>query len=556
MTRKLFSLLLALLLLMQLGVPALATESAGASAFVRSAYWTDEQVHVFTDFNGTEDPESLTVSLMINNQVVANATPQTLGNAQSTVHYLFLVDRSLSMGGNRSQVLSFLQRALKAENTDFKVSVASFDSDYELLDTGLETYSQVRSVLWDVTYNREESDICGALAWAVAQLGEEGVPVGDVSNVVLITDGTPQYSSNPSIQSKKKAEAAQNASAMMAAYPDVTVHTVCFGSWDADTQTALAGARGLNLKVSSSNSAREAGDTFAAYTDGLCLTKFPLKAAANDAYLTGTMTYCVGKNLTSMGAVRNIAAAAPQGGVVVPVVPNVPELAPPQDPSPTEPVTDPTVPVQPAGEEGEPTGETTEPIGEETDPTTGETEPTGEETDPTGGETEPTGEAVIPGEDEVQDPTDGTGATDATDAAEPDEPTDGGMPGWLIGVIIAAVVLVGLAAVVLLKKSRAPAGSVRMRMDVICGNVTKLKKDYYLTDQILIGTDKRCHIVIDDPGAAGINTRIFKQGQMIYIEDMDSPGGTLLGGMRLYSSNRLRSGDEVTIGTVTLRILF
>jgi hypothetical protein len=84
----------------------------------------------------------------------------------------------------------------------------------------------------------------------------------------------------------------------------------------------------------------------------------------------------------------------------------------------------------------------------------------------------------------------------------------------------------------------------------------KLKKDYYLTTQLLIGTDKRCDVVIEDPGAGSVNTRIFKQGQMIYIEDMDSPGGTLLGGMRLYSSNRLRSGDDITIGTVTLRILF
>ena len=43
---------------------------------------------------------------------------------------------------------------------------------------------------------------------------------------------------------------------------------------------------------------------------------------------------------------------------------------------------------------------------------------------------------------------------------------------------------------------------------------------------------------------------------MIYIEDMSSPQGTVLNGMRIFSPNRLRSEDEITIGNMVLRALF
>ena len=39
-------------------------------------------------------------------------------------------------------------------------------------------------------------------------------------------------------------------------------------------------------------------------------------------------------------------------------------------------------------------------------------------------------------------------------------------------------------------------------------------------------------------------------------EDMDSPQGTALNGMGLFSSNRLRSEDEISIGETVLRVLF
>lgn len=91
-----------------------------------------------------------------------------------------------------------------------------------------------------------------------------------------------------------------------------------------------------------------------------------------------------------------------------------------------------------------------------------------------------------------------------------------------------------------------------MRIELVAGGNVRLRNVYFLDREILIGPGKNCSIII--PGNA--NARIFKQNQIIYVEDMGLADGILLNGMRIFSSNRLRSGDEITIGTVTLRVLF
>ena len=129
----------------------------------------------------------------------------------------------------------------------------------------------------------------------------------------------------------------------------------------------------------------------------------------------------------------------------------------------------------------------------------------------------------------------------------------------MVGMVIAiaaAVAAVVVIAGILAKKKKAEEFSIRMRMEILCGEAVSKKEIYYLTNELLIGTGKQCDIVIRDPNAASVNTRIFKQGQMIYIEDMSSPQGTVLNGMRIFSSNRLRSEDEITIGDTVLRVLF
>ena len=530
MKRKLFSVLLAVLLLTALALPAGAQQTAdapAAMAVLRSAYWTDDTLYLFSDMTGMESPETVEASLARNNHVLDYTYPKSLANAGSTAHYLLLVDRSLSMSDCRSQIFDFVKAMAKARNTDLKFSVASFDSSCQLVDTALNTVGKVNSALWKITNNRDDSDLCGAAAWALDYLGQNPVPAGDVSNLVVITDGKAWYSTNPGTQQEKAAAAAQNLSAMMTAYPDITVHTLCLGSWDETARNVLSVGRGMHLTASTKAEAAAAGQEMAAYSDNLYRASFSLVGYGNEAYIMENLMFCVGNSLNTVGSVRNISMAAPEG----------PVTAIPAEPDQTLPPEETTVPTE--GSE---------------DPTEDPADPTEEPVDPTApSEEDPAAtvpEEVPAGTQTTEETVPESGAADPADDPDPEK------PGWILPAAIGAGVVVLAAALLVLKKTRAPAGSVRMGVEVLSGRVMKLKKLYYLTDQILIGTDRSCHIIIDDPGAAPVNTRIFKQGQMIYIEDMDSPGGTYLGGMRLYSSNRLRSGDDVTIGSVTLRILF
>ena len=543
MTRKIISLMLALVLLVALSVPALAQDNVSVSATVRSAYWTEGMLYAFADFPQADAPEELEVSLMRNFQVVSGTKPVLMKNSAARSRYLFLVDNSVSMGQYRDQMFAVVREFMNGSADNVSFSVALFDRSFQMAGTSLKDWSSVRAAMWKSTNNVEETDICGAVAWALEELAKDPGAAGDLTGIVLLTDGHSMFTGAQAAEKKK--EAAQNAAAMLSAYPEITLHTVCFDSWDTDVKAALSSARGMDLHAGSKKAATEAGEELAAYLDRLCCMSYRLGGYDDAAVITDDLTLCVGINLSSIGSGRNVAMAP----AIVPVdIPEEPET-PADGTEPTE-ATEPT--------EGETVpGDETEPTEGETVPDDG-TEPTEEGTEPTEGTEEP----LVPA------PGDGSGTgsegeTEAVDAvteetgAPCEESEDSqGMAGWLIAVIVAGV-LVALAVVFLVvKKCSAPKDSVRMRIDVLSGNVVKLKKDYYLTTQLLIGTDKRCDVVIEDPGAGSVNTRIFKQGQMIYIEDMDSPGGTLLGGMRLYSSNRLRSGDDITIGTVTLRILF
>ena len=126
---------------------------------------------------------------------------------------------------------------------------------------------------------------------------------------------------------------------------------------------------------------------------------------------------------------------------------------------------------------------------------------------------------------------------------------------WILCAAVAALCLILVVVVLAVKKQRIRATSVRIRIQVVLGNI-RVKDIYYLIRELQIGSDKHCDVIVPQAYSGSASARIFKQGQLIYIEDMGASDGILLNGMRIFSSNRLRSGDEITIGTVVLKVLF
>lgn len=149
----------------------------------------------------------------------------------------------------------------------------------------------------------------------------------------------------------------------------------------------------------------------------------------------------------------------------------------------------------------------------------------------------------------------------ATPEASPSPAAFSGQSQWA-ALGAGGMALLVLAALLFLRRRRgrrpggtASAGSVFMRLEVISGAYAGVK-EFYLADELIIGRGNQCDLSWKDKDVSPRNSRIFRRDNMVYIEDLGSRHGTALGGMRLHRPNRLRSGDEITIGTVQFRLKF
>ncbi len=93
------------------------------------------------------------------------------------------------------------------------------------------------------------------------------------------------------------------------------------------------------------------------------------------------------------------------------------------------------------------------------------------------------------------------------------------------------------------------AGDVELEIKMIEGSLKKGNGTFYMHRDIIIGSDvAQCEIAIEGNDVSVRHARISISEGHLYIEDLNSQGGTFVGGMRIYAANRLRNGDEIGIG--------
>jgi len=89
------------------------------------------------------------------------------------------------------------------------------------------------------------------------------------------------------------------------------------------------------------------------------------------------------------------------------------------------------------------------------------------------------------------------------------------------------------------------------------GNSSSLRKGAVIPVKgpVTIGRKPDNILVLDDPYASSYHAKVyFKNGDCI-IEDLDSTNGTMLNGEKLIGKEYLISGDEITIGSISLRFI-
>jgi len=71
---------------------------------------------------------------------------------------------------------------------------------------------------------------------------------------------------------------------------------------------------------------------------------------------------------------------------------------------------------------------------------------------------------------------------------------------------------------------------------------------YDLDGDIVLGRGDRAEIRLEDPFASARHARIYEQGNIVVIEDLDSTNGTYLNEELLETARPLHPGDRVRIG--------
>lgn len=281
--------------------------------------------------------------------------------------------------------------------------------------------------------------------------------------------------------------------------PSILVHTVGFGSSQTGLQLLTSLGRGLHVYGQES-----AGADIARYVNDLCVTRFPW-------------------DLEGPRSAAEVRFAWDNGGqAVLPLDLNQTPLLPDGEAAGLEDPMDST-----------PSPDVTAAPSEAMTSAAPETTPAAADED-----------AI-----ETAPPVDAPEADDCGNAIEP-----------LVWAIPAAALALLLAAVLVWlgrKRRNRRRGGIPMRLEVFSGTPADGTGTLlYLTDELTIGRSGRCDLSWRDKDVSPQNSRIFLKGQMIYIEDLGSVCGTALGGMRLYGPNRLRSGDEISIGNVRFTLKF
>ncbi len=71
---------------------------------------------------------------------------------------------------------------------------------------------------------------------------------------------------------------------------------------------------------------------------------------------------------------------------------------------------------------------------------------------------------------------------------------------------------------------------------------------YDLDGDLVLGRGERAEIRLEDPFASSRHARVYEQGNIVVIEDLDSTNGTYLNEELLQTARPLHPGDRVRIG--------
>lgn len=512
---------LLVLSLLQMRIPVLAAEASmdSGKASIVSAYCMGDTFYSFIKTDGCDAEKMVAQTELVGG---SQAQPVPLQESGAAVTYILLIDNSGSMKKYASSVADYADALIERETQPATFIVITFGEQVlfnEIADTQAcldkeAVKNTVLNAIGQMNYKEQWTDPYTGIVSVMDYLNQNYPgDKGDLVNLILLTDGTPDLK-----DSSVEEENARAALERIAETPEVVLHTVSFQEWDS-AHTVPKGT-GTNVTVDARLDAAGAAGVLIDFVHGLYRVDFE-NLAADQA--SGRYTYEYYLRDSGDGVIETI-QVIPLAVEKVPVMTegahgwSGPRVKPPEKPE--------------AGQESQ-------------SPETG-----GPESKPES-EMESKPESESKSENELQ-------------KAENDETQSGVLKrgiyaGAAILVLIAVIAVIWTVVRILKGRRRngADAGTaIFMRLEILSGRCAGRKTEYYLKDELLIGRALSCDLVWWEAEVSLRNTRIFVKDHVVYIEDLDSQEGTLLEGMRIYSPNRLRSGDVISIGKVSFKFFF
>lgn len=157
--------------------------------------------------------------------------------------------------------------------------------------------------------------------------------------------------------------------------------------------------------------------------------------------------------------------------------------------------------------------------------------------------------------------------TPPTSVSTPKAEEMGGSMATMIGAVIAAVAVAAAVVVVLKKRKPSPAPQespasetsfpgIYVCVEVLDGDAVSEKLERDLVSELVIGRDAACDISFDGVALSRQHARIFVADERVHVEDLGSQNGTQVNGSRIEMPIALRSGDEISIGGIRIRLKF
>ena len=223
--KRLWTLILSLLLAASLGGSALAA----ASAEVTRAFVQGDTLYAYVDLTGNEAPITKAEAAAGTRTFAAAGTLETVRQAGSPVTYLLLLDASTSMPGYREEIVAYADALSQAAGAHTRFLLATFGAQFALVeeDVAPEGLSgAVEAVAYTETSSRLLSGISGALDY-LEDLPRTG---NELRDIVVLSDAV-EYDADGSV-SYDELLARLTAS-------DAMLHSVGFGG-DKTAQGSLA----------------------------------------------------------------------------------------------------------------------------------------------------------------------------------------------------------------------------------------------------------------------------------------------------------------------------